>query len=102
MDIDHEIREVLDEYKDLEAEVRQGGLKELGTAKKNYLNTLLNIKKARVDAISKQIMNAKDANEINMIIQDFKNEIERIKEGMKDDAGTKLKRPKVNPYSSSK
>ena len=100
LDIDHEIRDILDEYKALEDEVRKGGFKELSNPKKSYLNMLISIKKARVDAVAKQIQNAKDANEINMIIEGFKAEIERMKEEL-NDTGRSVKINR-DPYSSNK
>ena len=103
LDIDHEIREVLEEYKDLELEIKEGGIKELGNAKKGYLTMLLNIKKARVDAIAKQIMNAKDSNEINLIIKGFEEEINNLKEAMNNESRQRISRPKTkSPYSSSR
>lgn len=85
--INRDLEDILDEYADLEEEIRSGGIKELGTAKKNMLKMLIEVKRAKVDVINKQIANAKDSQEINSIVENFKQELLALKEAQ--NGGTK-------------
>ena len=95
--INSDLDKILEEYDDLEEQIRRGGLKEMGTHQKNLLKLLIEIKRAKVDAINKKIANAKDSQEINSIVENFRQELLALKEAQYGNGTKRIIRPGKKP-----
>lgn len=95
--INQDLDDILEEYDELEKEIRKGGLKEMGTHQKNLLKMLIEIKRAKVDAINKKIANAKDSQEINTIVENFRKELLELREAQNGNNTVRIVRPGEKP-----